>query len=167
MTEQDRQFMDRFSLVIGVLVAYTIFLIFLANSIYDTYAVEDVPQAETVAERIKPVGEVYVGEAPRVAAAEPAAAAPAAAEAPAAEAAPFDAAATYQSSCFACHGTGAAGAPKLGDKAAWEPRIAKGIDTLVNHAINGFNAMPPKGGNMQLTEEQIRAIVEYMTAQAQ
>ncbi len=165
MTEQDRQFMDRFSLVIGVLVAYTIFLIFLANSIYDTYAVEDAPKADTVAERIKPVGEVYVGEAPKIAA-EPAAAAPAA-EALAAEAAAFDPASTYQTTCFACHGTGAAGAPMVGNKDAWAPRIAKGVDTLVSHAMNGFNAMPPKGGNMQLTEEQIRAIVEYMTAQAQ
>lgn len=165
MTEQDRQFMDRFSLVIGVLVAYTIFLIFLANSIYDTYAVEDVPQAEGVAERIKPVGEVYVGEAPKVAA-QPVAE-PAPAEAPAAEAAAFDPAATFQTVCFACHGTGAAGAPMITDKAAWEPRLAKGLDTLVNHAIHGFNAMPPKGGAMQLSDDEIRAVVEYMTQQVQ
>ncbi len=166
MTEQDRQFMDRFSLVIGVLVAYTIFLIFLASSIYETYAVEDAPQIESVAERIRPVGEVYVGEAPKVAVAETAPAAPAA-PAPAPEAAAFDPAAAFQSSCFACHGTGAAGAPMLTDKAAWEARLAQGMDTLVNHAINGFNAMPPKGGAMQLSDEEVRAIVEYMAAQVQ
>jgi len=162
MTEQDRQFMDRFALVIGALVAYTIFLVFLASSIYETHAVEDVPKEETVADRIRPVGQVHVGEAPKVVAVAPAAPA----SAPAAEPAAFDAASAYQGSCFACHGTGAAGAPKLGDQAAWAPRIEKGLDTLVNHAIHGFNAMPPKGGAMHLSDENIRAIVEHMVEQS-
>ncbi|MGD8312746.1 MAG: c-type cytochrome, partial [Gammaproteobacteria bacterium] len=51
----------------------------------------------------------------------------------------------YQASCQACHATGAAGAPKLGDKEAWAPRIAQGMDTLLANAISGKNAMPPKG----------------------
>jgi cytochrome c5 len=78
---------------------------------------------------------------------------------------------TYDSVCFACHAQGIAGAPKLGDKAAWEPRIAQGMDTLVNHAINGFQGsagvMPPKGGNMALSDEEVSAAVSYMVEQSQ
>lgn len=76
----------------------------------------------------------------------------------------------YESICFACHAEGIAGAPKLGDKAAWEPRIAQGMDTLVSHAINGFQGntgvMPPKGGRMDLSDADIRAAVSYMVEQA-
>jgi len=67
----------------------------------------------------------------------------------------------YQGACFACHGTGAAGAPKLGDAAAWADRIGKGVDALLGSATSGIGAMPPKGGS-QYNEEQMRAVVEYM-----
>jgi cytochrome c5 len=67
----------------------------------------------------------------------------------------------YQSACLACHNTGAAGAPKLGDVAAWSERLGKGIDALVGSAINGIGAMPPRGGS-QFSDEQIRAIVEFI-----
>ena len=73
----------------------------------------------------------------------------------------------YQTSCFSCHGTGAAGAPKLGDAAAWAPRLEKGMDTLVMNAVNGINAMPPKGLCMSCSEEDIRATVEYMVNQSE
>lgn len=63
-----------------------------------------------------------------------------------------------------CHATGVANAPKLGDKAAWAPRIAAGEETLVKHSISGIRAMPPRGGNASLTDDQIRAAVAYMTA---
>ncbi|ROR34282.1 c-type cytochrome [Inmirania thermothiophila] len=72
----------------------------------------------------------------------------------------------YKQVCFACHATGAAGAPKVGDKAAWAPRIAQGMDTLVQRAMNGFNAMPPKGTCGQCSEADIRAVVEYMVSQS-
>ncbi len=72
----------------------------------------------------------------------------------------------YKSKCFACHGTGAAGAPKVGDKEAWAPRIAKGMDTLLQHAKNGFNAMPPKGTCMECTDEQLKSTIEYMISQS-
>ncbi|MDT8403186.1 c-type cytochrome [Sulfuriflexus sp.] len=72
----------------------------------------------------------------------------------------------YASACFACHGTGAAGAPKLGDKAAWSDRIAKGMDVLVGHAINGFTGdkgvMPAKGGNPALSDDAVKSAVEYI-----
>ena len=70
--------------------------------------------------------------------------------------------AVYEKNCTACHATGLAGAPKLGDKQAWAPRIAEGIDSLTRVAINGEGAMPAKGGNPSLTDEEIRAAVSYM-----
>ena len=72
----------------------------------------------------------------------------------------------YQQACFACHATGAAGAPKLDDKAAWKDRIAKGKETLYKHAINGFNAMPAKGGRADLSDADVKAAVDYMVSQA-
>ncbi len=71
----------------------------------------------------------------------------------------------YQGACLACHNTGAAGAPKLGDAGAWSERLAKGIDALVSSAIGGIGAMPPRGGS-QLSDEQIRDVVEYILAES-
>ena len=71
----------------------------------------------------------------------------------------------YQGACLACHNTGAAGAPKLGDAGAWSERLAKGIDALVSSAIGGIGAMPPRGGS-QLSDEQIREVVEYIVAES-
>ncbi len=114
---------------------------------------------EAVAARIAPTAKLNTG-----AAIEPEA--PAAATAPAA--APAAAGGTrsgqeiYQSTCFACHGTGAAGAPKLGDAAAWAPRIASGMDALMNSAINGKNAMPPRGTCGNCSDDDLKAAVEHM-----
>jgi len=71
----------------------------------------------------------------------------------------------YQTSCQACHATGAAGAPKLGDKDAWAPRIAKGDDALLSSVKNGLKAMPPKGACMSCSEDELRAAMEYMVGQ--
>lgn len=73
---------------------------------------------------------------------------------------------TYRTACAACHMSGAAGAPKTGDKAAWKARIAAGMDTMVTNAIKGKGAMPPKGGRPNLTDAQIKAVVEYMVAES-
>jgi len=77
---------------------------------------------------------------------------------------------TYQTACFACHGTGAAGAPKLGDKANWKPRIAAGNKTLYEHAIKGFKGskgvMPAKGGRADLSDDAVKAAVDYMVSQS-
>ncbi len=77
-----------------------------------------------------------------------------------------DGAATYTKACQACHKTGAANAPKLGDKAAWEPRIAQGKDVLYDAALKGKGAMPPKGGQMQLADDEVKAAVDYMISQS-
>jgi cytochrome c5 len=68
----------------------------------------------------------------------------------------------YNNACAACHAAGVLNAPKLGAKDQWEARVAQGLDTLVNHAVNGIRAMPAKGGNPALTEENIRESIVYM-----
>lgn len=104
-------------------------------------------------------------ESTAVAAAAPAKPAPAAEKAAAPAAATIDPAGEklYKSVCFACHDTGAAGAPKHGDKAAWAPFVATGLDTMVANAIHGIGAMPPRGGS-QATDAEMRAAVEYLVA---
>jgi cytochrome c5 len=73
----------------------------------------------------------------------------------------------YDTKCMACHASGVAGAPKFGDKDAWEPRIETGMDSLMSSVMNGKNAMPPKGTCMDCSEEDLRAAVEYMVQAAQ
>jgi cytochrome c5 len=72
----------------------------------------------------------------------------------------------FNTACFACHKTGVAGAPKMGDKAAWAPRIAQGMDILKKHAIEGYQGktgiMLPKGGRADLSDADVHAAVEYM-----
>jgi cytochrome c5 len=72
----------------------------------------------------------------------------------------------YQSTCALCHAASIAGAPKPGDMAAWEPRVAQGYATLYNHAITGIRGMPPKGGNPSLTEADIANAVGYMFSES-
>ncbi len=76
----------------------------------------------------------------------------------------FNAETTYMASCFACHSTGAAGAPKVGpgNADAWTPRLEKGMDVLVTNVINGLNTMPAKGLCFTCTDDDLRAVVEYM-----
>lgn len=72
--------------------------------------------------------------------------------------------------CMMCHKTGVAGAPKFGDKAAWAPRVAQGMDVLYEHAIKGFKGkkgvMPPKGGRSNLSDDEVKAAVGYMVDNA-
>jgi len=100
-------------------------------------------------------------------------AAPAAATAPAAAATPAPSAdelakgeKIYTATCLACHGGGVMGAPKFGDAAAWQPRIAKGMEVLYTDAINGFKMMPPRGGNALLKDEDMKAAVDFMASKA-
>lgn len=78
-----------------------------------------------------------------------------------------DGKAIYQQVCAACHATGAAGSPKTGDKEAWAPRIATGMDALYASAINGKGVMPPKGGRADISDADIKAAVDYMVSQSQ
>lgn len=102
-------------------------------------------------------------------AAAPAAAAPAAPAAPApapAAAVAANGEAVYKQACTVCHAAGVAGAPKTGDKAAWAPRIAQGVEALTASAIKGKGAMPPKGGAMAASDAEIKAAVQYLIDRA-
>lgn len=72
----------------------------------------------------------------------------------------------YEYTCKMCHDSGVAGAPKFGDKAAWQPRLGEGMETLIKHAIEGYKAMPPKGGCLTCDDEEIKKTVEYMVSKA-
>ena len=117
-------------------------------------------QEKALIERIKPIGEVCLeGDA---SCAAPVAAAPSG---------PRSGDQVYGSSCLACHDAGVGGAPKLGSKEDWAPRIAQGLDTLVGHAIAGFTGtkgmMPPKGTCMTCSDEEIKLAVEHMVSKSQ
>jgi cytochrome c5 len=72
----------------------------------------------------------------------------------------------YDSTCMVCHATGVAGAPKLGDKAQWAPHLMHGMDALVQSVLKGKGAMPPKGGNASLSDDDVRAAVQFMVSQS-
>ena len=71
-----------------------------------------------------------------------------------------------QAVCAACHGSGALGSPKIGDKAAWGPRIAQGYETLIKHAIEGIRQMPARGGSADLSDNEVAAAIAYMANQS-
>ena len=83
----------------------------------------------------------------------------------------IDGASVYQNACMACHAAGIAGAPRVGDAAAWAPRIAQGDEKLYTNAIQGLAGqagyMPAKGGNMSLSDDEVKAAVDHMVAQSQ
>lgn len=107
--------------------------------------------------RIEPVGKVCLEGEQCGAAAAPT---------QAASSGPRSGSEVYDAVCMACHTTGAAGAPVIGNTDAWAPRIDKGMELLISHAINGFNAMPAKGGCANCPDEEIKAAVEYIVGQA-
>ncbi len=106
---------------------------------------------EAMNERLKPVGELCMSG-------DECAAAPVAA----ASAEPRTGAQVYDTKCATCHATGAAGAPKFADAAAWGPRIGKGIDTLYTSALSGLNGMPAKGLCMDCSDDELKAAVDHM-----
>lgn len=164
--DQDRKFFDTFMFIIGALMLFTVFIFWLANHIananLDVNNTEQPLALAATDARIAPVGTVLTTDdkAPEAVVAATAGE----------EKAAMSGDAVYQQACFACHGTGAAGAPKLGDKAAWAARIAQGMAVLNEHAIKGFTGefgmMPPKGGRMDLSDAEVMAAVDYMVSQS-
>lgn len=157
---KDEQFTNYFMAILGILVAITVVIFIIARSLSSIHEEMDVAMTNSINERIKPVGAVYAGsEAPAApqaagASADASPAAGAAGEAP-------DGKAIYDTVCSVCHVAGIANAPKFGDKAAWAPRLGD-MNVLYMAVINGKNAMPPRAGRPDLSDEALHAAVDYM-----
>jgi cytochrome c5 len=158
--QEDRAFLRQFSGVIVGFMLLTVALIFLARYMQPDLEEDRNPSQAILAEqRIAPVGAVRSGE--EGAAALAAAQAAAVESAPESEAA-VDGSAVYAGLCKTCHEAGVAGAPITGSEQMGTRLAMNGLDGLVANAINGLNAMPPRGGNPTLTDQQIQAAVEFM-----
>ena len=153
---------NAFTTVLLSLIAMTFVIagiaVYVVNSVRPSKV--DPTIAALANERIKPVGQVQTGGS-----GAPAGGAMAAA-ATGSDAGAVDGEAVYKQACFSCHAAGVAGAPKFGSAADWAPRIAQGIDVLHQHSLQGIRAMPPKGGFMNLSDDQVKAAVDYMVSQA-
>jgi cytochrome c5 len=165
--DSDTHFFNSFSLVLGILVAFAIVLFALARVVgggAQARSVEADPLlVKKIHANIEPVAHVAIAGQDNSALAKlegPAAAAPA-------DAVPANGEQAYQKICSACHAQGVGGAPKIGDHAAWNPRIAQGKEMLYKHAIGGYQGgkgvMPPRGGTAW-PDETIRAAVDHMVS---
>jgi cytochrome c5 len=186
VTKHDAVFLKHFAQLIVGLMVFTLLLIIVAHAINHNFYgygeatpdanIEDLNsiQRERVAAqraaaeaRLQPVGSVQAGETGLAAIAAAETARQQALASQVAYGGTLDGAVIYQNLCGACHQNGAAGAPAP-TRDAWAPRIAQGLDTLVKHAIEGYQGpggvMSARGGNPALTDEQVRATVEYMVA---
>lgn len=164
MDQQDKALVTIMSAVIGILVLIAITIFVVANVVVDTdvSADDDFRQQQAAKALQKPGRVVVAGTAAAeqemqqqntvttVAAADDA----------------LDGEGLYQQVCAACHANGLLNAPKTGDKVAWEPRYQKGMDTLVKHAVNGFNQMPAQGAAPGATEDNIRQAISYMLTES-
>ena len=163
MSEQ--KFIKNFSIFLVLGVVLTLFLIFLGNLNAGTINDQVRDGRNAMAEAgnnnsLQPVGQISVAgdEAAKAETVQVAAVA-------------IDGAGVYQNACMACHAAGIAGAPRVGDATAWAERIAQGNETLYTNAIQGLQGqagvMPAKGGNMSLSDEEVKAAVDHMVAQSQ
>jgi len=165
MSKQDSHFFNNFSLVLGILFAVTIGLFTFARHVgannQGKQVTSDPRYVAGVEERLQPVGKIAVAgqdnSSMKIESAGPATAV---------AAIPANGTAAYETACIACHGAGIAGAPKVGDKAAWGPRIAQGKETLYNHALHGYNGksgvMPAKGGRSDWPDDLIKQAVDHI-----
>ncbi|MDZ7748343.1 MAG: c-type cytochrome [Halofilum sp. (in: g-proteobacteria)] len=156
---EDAAFREMFPLVLGALAGLALLFLVAALIIADgddTYVPPGMSRAEVVAERVRPIGEVNMG-GPMVAESTTASADAASAE-------PRSGEAVYTSVCSACHDNGTLGAPVFGNESAWAERAQKGLQTLVDHSLNGFNQMPPQSASASETE--IERAVQYMLDEA-
>ncbi len=158
MNQEDKHFMSQFAILVGALVVFTIVMFFLARYLMGVNAPDYGPLiARQQEQRLEPAGQVQTGKVKQTTA-EVSGAAPA-------EGATSTGQQTYTTVCATCHDAGVAGAPMISDQGAWQARIAQGKQTLYQHAINGFGAMPPKGGDPSLSNAQVQAAVDYIVAQ--
>ena len=163
--EQDKAFIKKFTFILIILAVLMATFMILGVSLG---VIKESPEKviAEVMENTAPVAKVQMeGDEPEAAAMEESTEVAAAEEDNAGKA-------TYGSICVACHGSGIPGIPQLGDAAAWAPRIEQGSDTLYEHAINGYTGstglpMPAKGGNPDLSDDDVKAAVDYMVTSSQ
>lgn len=173
LTPSDRTFMKHFAIMIAMLAGIAVVLIIIGTFVWASLPKEsNQREVQRAGDRITPVAAVYAGDTGRAAMEAAKAAADKAAASQVAYGGTTDGKAIFGHLCTTCHSTGAAGAPKITDKAAWAPRIKQGIATLVKHAIDGYtgpdgNHMPAKGGNPALSDAQVEATVKWMVSQVQ
>lgn len=169
MSKQDTQFFNIFSIVLGLLVAFTIVMFAFARHVGNVTQVpqvkEDALHLRSVGQRLEAPAKVAVqGQDNSALVIAPVGGAMVAAALPI----PTSAKEAFETACKTCHGAGVGGAPIAGDKAAWAPRIAQGKETLYKHAIEGFNGtkgvMPAKGARTDFPDELVKAAVDYMIA---
>ena len=172
LSKSDKSFLRQFSVVIGGLAIVTVIFVLIGLAINNSVPEETNPnQPAKVAARIAPAGAVYAGDTGRAAMQAAADSAAKAAASQVAYGGTTNGKEIYDHLCTSCHTAGIAGAPKLGNKAMWAPRIKEGLDTLVKHATDGYhgpdgNFMPPKGGNPALSDAQVKAAVTWIVDQA-
>lgn len=128
------------------IVKFKLLVCLFAGLISSTLASAQDMSEEEIKNRIKPVGSVHVSGAVAETAAS----------------GPRSGADVYATACLACHASGVLGAPKFQDAGDWAPRLEQGFDTVLSHAINGFKAMPPKGGCGSCSDDDIKAAIEHM-----
>ncbi len=166
MSAQDDDFYGPFTLIVTVLVlgSFALFLAsrWVSSGMDEALEARDPTYREQVEDRIRPFGQAALPSD----------------EGPSAEpvmpmqpvAAKLSGPQVYNGACLACHGAGIGGAPKFGDAASWASRIAQGMATLNKHALEGYTGeagyMPPKGGRVDLSDDEVVAAVEYMIAES-
>jgi cytochrome c5 len=169
VSKQDTHFINIFSLVIGLLMAIAIcifaFARIVASHTQDRQVLEEADYSKQVAARLQPPSQIAIAGQDNSAIAIKSEG-PAAAAGSASPGLPKNGTELFQQTCSVCHGAGIAGAPKVGDKAVWAPRIAEGKPTLYEHALHGFQGksgvMPAKGGRTDLPDGLVKQAVDYM-----
>ena len=169
MSEKQDSFVTNFSMLILLMTVMTVMLIVIGTVISKLTDTGPDPMEVAAADaRIEPVGKVALTDGTLFISGAMATQAIPVEPEPEVEvaAAPvvMDGEGVYNTACTTCHATGLAGAPKYGEPADWEARIAQGIDVLYDHSLNGFQAMPAKGGFAHLPDDQIKLAVDYMVA---
>ncbi len=166
---QDRKFFDIFMLVLGVLIIISLAIYALSARIGSDHFAEisesDAAYQEQAQANITPFGSVRrsADDIQDAAATETVVSQPVAAKLTGAQ--------VYNQACLACHGAGIGGAPVIGNAEAWSSRLTQGIEVLRGHAVNGYQGsagyMPPKGGRLDLSDEEIHDAVDFMIAESQ
>lgn len=155
---KDNQFATTLMTIVGVLIALTVIILVISNTLTSTDYSEDSLVQGNIEERIKPVGALAIAGVTPANTAEGTGDTNVASN----DVGASKSAADLYTGCAACHDSGVLNAPKLGDKVGWDPRLAKGVDALYASAINGIGGMPAKGGRADYSDDDIKKVVDYM-----